>query len=132
MRLSPFAAALLVLSLVVVAPSAAAAATANFQGDCSYSGSNLVCSFDALRPTTAPSSCPNSFIWKYSWDYGDGSSSGLTGTNPVSHTYTAPLAGAYTVTLTVICWDGNMPNITRPVCISFGVPGCIAVGAGYN
>jgi len=109
----------------------AMAATANFQGNCSTSGSNVSCTFDELRPAGSPSSCPGSFIYFSNWTFGDGNSL-FTGSSSVSHTYTAPLAGAYSVTLNVYCADGNSPQITRWVCIAYGFPGCILNNNGWN
>ncbi len=107
----------------------AAAATANFQGNCPVSGGNANCQFDAQRG--GGSSCPGSFIYKYSWNFGDGTGA-LTGNSVVNHSYPAPGAGAYQVDLSVICWDGNIAYRTRHVCISFGFPGCILVNNGWN
>ncbi|HET9228524.1 MAG TPA: PKD domain-containing protein [Thermoanaerobaculia bacterium] len=129
MKRAGFVLGLGVLVLLLGAASASAQ-TANFQGNCPVSGSTVNCQFDAQRG--GGSSCPASFIWKYSWDYGDGTGSGLTGSSVVNHSYPAPGAGAYQVTLTVICWDGAMPTRTRWMCISFGVPGCILVNNGWN
>jgi hypothetical protein len=103
------------------------AATADFQGNCSTSGSNVSCLFDAQRGSG--STCPGSAILTYSYSYGDGSG-GLSG-NPASHTYTAPLAGAYQVDLTVYCWDGNQASKTRWVCVAYSFPGCINNNGGW-
>ena len=103
------------------------AATADFQGNCSTSGSNVNCQFDAQRGSG--STCPGSAILTYSYSYGDGSG-GLSG-NPASHTYTAPLSGAYQVDLTVYCWDGNQASKTRWVCIAYSFPGCINNNGGW-
>jgi PKD repeat protein len=122
----------LVCAIALLAFSAAAqAATANFQGNCTTSGSNVSCTFDELRPSGSPSSCPGSYIWFSVWDFGDGNSQ-VTGNSTVSHTYTAPLAGSYQVDLSVVCADDNNPHVTRFVCISFGFPGCILNNNGWN
>jgi|CXWL01.1.fsa_nt_gi hypothetical protein len=115
------------------AAAGAEAATANFQGNCSWNGgmTQFTCSFDALRPAGSPSSCPGSFIWKYSWDYGDGTSSGLTGNSTVSHTYPSSVVNP-TVTLTVLCWDGNSPTKARVINHPFGVPGGININGTWN
>ena len=125
--------ALLIAGLIVLpllfgaAPSSAA--TADFQGNCVNGSPYATCDFDAQRGSG--SSCPGSFIWKYSWDFGDGTGA-FTGSSTVTHQFAAPGAGAYQVTLNVICWDGNMANRTRWVCLSFGFPGCILVNNGWN
>jgi PKD domain len=109
---------------------AASAANANFQGLCGFNPSGTyTCSFDGLRPAANPSSCPGSFIWKYSWDFGDGSGA-FTGSRLVTHTYAAGLSP--TVTLTVICANGDTPQRVRFVCPYFGVPGCINVNGTWN
>lgn len=118
------------LALLLAAVPSLAQPTANFQGNCTSGGGSLSCQFDAQRG--GGSSCPGSFIWKYSWEYGDGTYSGLTGSSTVSHTYSAPLAAAYQVDLTVYCWDGSSATKTRSVCISIGVPGCIFINNGWN
>ena len=70
------------------ASDARAAATANFQGNCSWNAAHTqyTCNFAANRPTASPSSCPGSFIWKYQWDFDDGSTL-LTGNPLVTHTF---------------------------------------------
>lgn len=118
----------LALSLLLFGAGSSWAATANFQGNCPVSGGTASCQFDAQRG--GGSSCPGSFIWKYSWDFGDGSTA-LTGSSLISHSYPAPGAGSYTVTLTVLCWDGNAPTKVRNVCLSFSVPGCINANGGW-
>lgn len=127
MRKLTFLAALLFL---MPAAAVADSATANFQGNCTHSGDTVSCTFDAQRPTSNPSACPDSFIWKYSWDFGDGSSSGLTGNNQVQHDYDD--SGDYFPKLTVFCWGEGEPTKIRDLCIQFGSPGCIQVGVGWN
>src|SRR6185295_10764301 len=122
-------ASLAIAAVLALAATPASAATANFQGNCTHSGSIVSCTFDGLRPSSNPSSCPGSFIWKYSWDFNDGSTA-LTGNNQITHDYDD--STDYFPKLTVICWDGNTPNKTRHVCIHFGSPGCIQVGVGWN
>lgn len=119
--------------LVLGFAASAEAATANFQGNCSWNKAmtQFTCSFDALRPAASPSSCPGSFIWKYSWDYGDGTSSGLTGSSVVNHTYSSSVVNP-TVTLTVLCWDGNSPTKARVINHPFGVPGGIDINGTWN
>ena len=128
MKRAGFVLSLSLLVLALGVPSASAA-TANFEGNCPTSGGSANCQFDAQRG--GGSSCPNSFIWKYSWNFGDGTGV-LTGNSLTSHSYPAPGNGAYEVLLTVICWDGEMPTRTRYVCIAWGFPGCILVNNGWN
>jgi hypothetical protein len=117
---------------LVAASSRADAATANFQGNCSWSGSNLNCVFDALRPSGSGSSCPaGSFISNVFWDYGDGNSVFTTSTF-VSHTYVPPQDAAYQVQLSIFCSDGSSASKSRWVCVSIGVPGCVQAGSGWN
>src|SRR3954453_16236636 len=62
----------LVCATALLAFSAAAqAATANFQGSCSTVGTSVTCTFDELRPSGSPSSCPGSYIYFSSWNFGD-------------------------------------------------------------
>lgn len=121
---------LLVASALVLA-SGAHAATAAFQGNCSYSGSNVNCSFDSARPASNPTSCPGSYVYIYCWDFGDGNTLCPTSQSAPSHTYTAPLSSIYTVKLTVTCGDGTIVSDTNNVCISIGVPGCILVNGTW-
>ncbi len=121
--------ALLLPAALMLCAAPAQAATADFLGNCT-SGTSIGCQFDAQQGSGT--SCPGSFIWKYSWVYGDGSSSGLTGNSLVSHTYTSPFAAAYQVDLTIFCWDGNQASKTRFVCVSAGFPGCIFLDSGWN
>lgn len=105
---------------------ARAAATANFQGVCVWNTvhTQYVCNFDATRPTSSPSSCSGSFIWKYQWDFDDGSAL-LTGNPLAPHTF---LDGPErVVTLTVICWNGEIAIRSRHVCNRVGTPGCIKI-----
>ncbi len=69
-------------------PDAHAAAAANFLGLCNWNASHtqFSCNFDANRPESSPSSCPGSFVWKYQWDFDDGSTL-LTGNPVVSQTF---------------------------------------------
>lgn len=113
--------------------ASAEAATANFQGNCSWNGAmtQFNCTFDALRPAGSPSSCPGSFIWKVDWDYGDGTTSGLVAaSSPVTHSY--PSSADPVVTLTVYCWDGNQPTHARAICNHFGVPNCVQINGNWN
>jgi hypothetical protein len=113
-----------------LAAAPATAATANFQGNCSDIGTVVRCTFDAQRPAGSPSSCSPNSIWWYSWNFGDGTGSGLT-TNPqVTHDYDE--SDDYFPQLIVICSNGSTPTKTRHLCINFGTPGCIAVGVGWN
>lgn len=119
-------------ALVLAAtPQAQAAATANFQGLCTWNASytQYTCNFDANRPASSPSSCPGSFVWKYSWDFDDGSTL-LTGNPQVSHLF--PNGDDRFVGLKVICWNGEAPVKGRHVCVHFGTPGCLQVNGTWN
>jgi hypothetical protein len=118
------------LTLGVAGP-ARAAATANFQGLCTWNAtsSQYTCSFDARRPASSPSACPGSFIWKYSWDFDDGSSL-LTGNPLVSHIF--PDRTDRFVSLRVICWNGQTADRLRHVCSTVGTLGCIQVNGTWN
>lgn len=121
---------LLTFALHFSAPPAAAA-TANFQGNCTWNATftQFTCTFDAGRPVANPSACPGSFIWKYRWDFDDGTTSGLTGS---TFTKTYPGSADPFVTLVILCWDGNFPELSRGVCSHFGFWGCIPVNGNWN
>jgi len=124
---------LFVLGFAVLAASAQAA-TANFQANCSYSGSNINCVFDANRPSTSPSRCGDgSFPTAYFWDYGDGSS--YYGSSAfVSHTYYAPLPSWYEINLSVFCTNTGEQSVTATgvICLTYGGGGCIYVNGTWN
>jgi hypothetical protein len=126
-----FCTGLFVLGFAVLAASAQAA-TANFQANCAYSGSNLNCVFDAKRPSSNPSSCADGSIPTYYWDFGDGTGTGFTSSSFVSHTYLAPLPSWYEVNLSVFCSTDPSANLTRPICRNFGGGNCIYVNGTWN
>ena len=117
--------AVFVLALAI-APLAHAAATANFQGQCNWNASHTqyTCTFDTTKPPASPSSCPGSFIWKYQWDFDDGSTL-LTGNTLVSHTFVD--GPERVVSEKVICWSGETATRARHVCNRVGTPGCIQI-----
>jgi len=82
--------------------------------DFNFTTNNLNVSFDG-----GASNDPDGFIQTYSWNYGDGSSSG-SGEEP-NHTYSS--AGTYAVILTV--WDnqGAWDTRSRNVTVSISPPG---------
>jgi len=107
---------LFVLGSAVLTASAQAA-TANFEGNCSWnaSGTSLNCVFNAQRPLSNPSRCA------------DGSSIGLTYSSFTSHSYAPPPSGQYGYypSLAVFCPEGSA-SVQRYICIyGFGYPGCI-------
>jgi hypothetical protein len=109
------------------------AANANFQGNCAWNSSytKVNCVFDALRPSSDPSSC-SSGVPEYFWNFGDGGSV-RTYSSTVSHSYNPPPSGqyGYTVSLSVFCDEGS-DDASRPLCISgFGYPGCIFLGGSW-
>lgn len=125
-----FVAAIGLLSLSH-SPPAQAAANANFQGRCQWNATftQFSCNFDAQRPASSPSSCPGSFVWKYQWDFDDGSTL-LTGNPLVSHTF--PTNQDRFVSLNVICWSGETATRLRHVCTQFGTLGCLKVNGTWN
>ena len=108
------------------------AATANFQGACSWSGSDLNCVFDALRPSGSGSACPGSSIANVSWDFGDGSNPIVTTSTFISHTYSPPQDAAYQVQLSISCADQTTADAWRGLCVSIGFANCIYIGQGWN
>ena len=108
-----------------------AAATANFEGLCQWNAgfTQYACSFDARRPASSPSACPGSYVWKYFWDFDDGSTL-FTGSPLVSHTF--PDRADRVVGLRVICWNGEIADRLRHVCSTIGTPGCLQVNGGWN
>src|SRR5262245_43046686 len=77
--------------------SAPAHAGAAFTWSCDPSTVN--CSFDGSGSTASP------YVWKYNFDFGDGSSTGLTGNATASHTFTSGYSS--TVTLTIYFFSGS-------------------------
>lgn len=118
--------------VLFAAGPADAAATANFQGKCSWNGTftQFTCTFDAQRPASAPSACPGSFIWKYQWEVDDGTGTGLTGQS--TYTRTFPAGSNPAITLTVFCWNGEFPSTLRFVCSNIGIPYCIQVPSSWS
>lgn len=128
----------LIAPLVVVtalaaghAPEARAAASADFQGLCAWNAAHtqFSCNFDANRPASNPTRCPGSFVWKYQWDFDDGSTL-LTGNPVVSHIFPNHLDRV--VRSTAICWNGETPTRLRHVCTQFGTAGCLKVNGTWN
>lgn len=76
---------------LVVALPADAAGNACFTWSCDGGG---YCVFDAGCSTASP------YIWKYDMDFGDGTSTGLTGNSTFSHQYAGGVLEA-DVTLTI-------------------------------
>jgi hypothetical protein len=82
-----------------------------------------------IDPRPNPTRCPGSFVWKYQWDFDDGSTL-LTGNPVVSHTF--PNAQDRFVSLTSICWSGETATRLRHVCTQFGTLGCLKVNGTWN
>lgn len=97
----------LALSLAVgcclIAAAPVLAATSCFDWSCVLGG----CDFDASCSSASP------FIWRYSFDYGDGTGSGLT-SNPVQEHGYSENQGQKTVTLWVLYW--SEPGETEASC----------------
>lgn len=75
-------------ALAVVAPAAHAAGTACYNWSCDFAGT---CSINASCSTASP------YVWKYEILWGDGATTGLTGTVSHSHTYAAGTYDAFPV-----------------------------------
>ena len=123
---------LLALCLLISLP--AAAATANFQGNCD-TGIPTKCVFDPNRTPSGQTgtSCMGSSISQYFLDFGDGTSGFYS--YPILqtwiyHTYTSAISTD--ICLTVFCTDGT--HATTCHCFSnvIGVGGCIRPGAGWT
>lgn len=110
---------------------ASAAANANYQGLCTWNATHTQfgCTFDTRRPANDPSSCPGSYIWKYLWDFDDGSTL-LTGNPVASHAF--PNGQDRLVNLRVICGNGDVADRLRHVCTTVGTPGCLQVNGNWN
>ena len=81
-----------------IASAPAAHAGACFDWSCDGSGSRA-CTFDASCSTLSP------YVWKYNFDFGDGTGTGLTGTAVWNHTYSSGYSS--TVSLTVTSFSGS-------------------------
>ena len=89
------------LSLLVVAfaaPASASADTACFDWSCD--SSTGICTFDFSCSSASP------FIWKYNMHFGDGTSTGLTGTTLKVKDY-GMNSWWFNVTLTIYPWSDN-------------------------
>ncbi len=86
----------------------AALPTSSFSASSTNGFVDLTVTFDGRA-----SSDPTGPIWKFAWDFGDGS--GAEGTNLLSHTYTVP--GTYTATLTVTDNDGFTGTMSRVITV---------------
>lgn len=78
--------------------SPVAADTACFDWSCNES--TRTCTFDFSCSSASP------FIWKYAFDFGDGTSTGLTGATFYTHQYSS---GVFfpVVTLSIMPWSDN-------------------------
>lgn len=101
-----------------------------FPGVCVWNAAHTqyVCNFDATRPASSPSGCSGSFIWKYQWDFDDGSTL-LTGNPLATHTFMD--GPERVVTLKVICWSGEIATRSRHVCNRVGTPGCVEINGRW-
>lgn len=120
------------LALAFGSPApASAAANANFQGLCAWNAGHteFSCTFDSRLPASNPSACPGSYIWKYFWDFDDGSTL-ITGSPTTSHLFAN--GQDRLVNLRVICWNGDIADRLRHVCTTVGTPGCLQVNGTWN
>jgi hypothetical protein len=124
--LMSFAFAALALAAVAIP---AHAATADFDGYCTPI--SYTCDFDSAYTSSGGSgtSCSPFTISSYSWTFTNNTAtaSGSTAT----HTFASNAGG--NATLQITCSNGSTASKTRPVCFSFGVPGCIVpVNSTWN
>lgn len=91
---------------VLCIASAPAHAGACFDWSCDQSTG--ACSFDASCSTASP------YVYKYNFNWGDGSTTGLTGSATWNHTFTSGYDS--NVTLTIIFFSGSgSHSVTCPV-----------------
>lgn len=105
------------MALIFVLPGAAADAqnTACFDWDCDHPDVEF-CTFDA-----SCTEITDGQIWRYSWDFGDGSSE-LSGDPVTSHSFDANFSE---VTLKVLLFNSNdSPEVTCEINVfnNFGTP----------
>lgn len=86
-----------VVSLLALASPAEAGGNACFTWQC---GDGL-CQFDASCSTADP------YVWKYRMDYGDGTSSGLTGNSTFFHDYGSTFSAFPTLTIYFFTGSGE-------------------------
>lgn len=105
--------ALAVLSLPVAAQ---ADNVACYEWDCD--SSTYICTFDA--------SCTENdgMLWRYSWDFGDGTGTMLTGNPVIQHQFSSSYASSY-VKLTVVDYDQDPFDETCEIVVDWqvGPPG---------
>lgn len=89
---------LVVFAAILCFNSAPAQAGPCFDWTCDGSGTRQ-CSFDASCSTASP------YVWKYDFNFGDGSDTGLTGNATASHTFASGYSS--TVTLTTYFFSGS-------------------------
>jgi len=86
--------------LALLAPAAQADTHVCFDWSCN--STTKQCTFDASCSSASP------FIWKYDFDWGDGSSTGLTGNPNQTHSY--PSTPYPVVELTVYPWGDDVQS----------------------
>lgn len=96
--------AFLVLVAGVGTAGAQTDTVACYTWSCDWSTST--CTFDAACSQGSP------FVWKVRYDYGDGSTSGLTGNGFQTHTFDANDDCASDVELLVVPWGGDIETVT--------------------
>lgn len=97
MKKSTLALSLLTLLISFGSAGAAQAATACFDWDCTAGGG--YCTFDASCSSASP------YIWRYKFEWGDGTSTGLTSDPTWDHDYTPSGPPYPEVKLTIYFFD---------------------------
>lgn len=100
----------------------AMADTCSFQGSCL--GFSRWCDF------VASGSCTNGATPTFSWTCNDPTTN-YTG-NPITHHFNAVAASTCSLTCSCAGNPSTTTTLSRPVCFSIGVPGCIQPDRGYN
>lgn len=94
----------IIVLLLLATAAPAQAATSCFDWSCA----NLTCTFNAACSSASP------FVYKYLWDFGDGSGWGPTGNSSLSHTYSASGPANPVVSLTITYF--SEPGATTTTC----------------
>ncbi len=93
------------LSCLLVTSHASATGTACYDWSCDVSTGT--CTINAACSVASP------YIWKYSYDFGDGSSTGLTGSSSAVHTYAE---GVYEAPVKLTIYYFSEPSSSSVTC----------------